>query len=54
MESSSVELLRVSGKWVVVVREAGQGSVRDFEIKVHAESYPAGQRVRMGLHSSPP
>lgn len=49
MERPSVELSNVNGKWIVVVRDVGHESVRDFVIKQHAESYLAGQRVRLGL-----
>lgn len=53
IEHQSVELVCDAGQWMVVVRECGGESRRRFEVKAHAESWHAGQCIRLGLPLRP-
>jgi hypothetical protein len=48
----SVDVLSVNGKWVVRVCERELQAERNFERAEHADSFAAGQRIRLGLFPS--
>ncbi|MGV3551126.1 hypothetical protein [Rhizobium sp.] len=51
IDSRSVTVDVIDGKWVVTILENFDTSVHDFEIESFARSFADGQRFRLGLPS---
>jgi hypothetical protein len=47
--SSSVDVVSMDGTWLVRVRERGIEAERKFDRAEHADSFAAGQRIRLGM-----
>ena len=52
-QPAKVTIERVNGQWVVHFTVNGKVTQRLFDLEVHAKSFAAGQRMRLGLPDVP-
>jgi len=52
-QPATVAIEHLDGQWVVHFTVDGEATQRLFDLEVHAKSFAAGQRMRLGLPGVP-